>query len=93
MNNSDEKMSEEAIARARKGTTKAKRLQCYVNDDLYDWFKELQAEMGLNESQTVKLCLRHVRVEHGMQERGRARALESHTIDPDKIAVLSGGHG
>lgn len=75
------------IARARKGTTKAKRLQAYVNDDLYEWFKELQEHYGLNESQTVKMCLRHVKVEHDMQKRGGQSMRE---INIDKLSALSG---
>lgn len=84
-------MTDEEIARARKGKTKARRLQAYVNDELYEWFKELQAAHGLNESQTVKLCLRHVKNEHRMQERGQRRALESHEVDVGKLAALRGG--
>lgn len=83
----NEEPKEVWIARARKGTTKAKRLQAYVNDDLYKWFKELQEELGLNESQTVKMCLRHVKIEHSMQSRGEKWARE---INMDKLAALSG---
>ncbi|MFA7161841.1 MAG: hypothetical protein WC083_04645 [Candidatus Methanomethylophilaceae archaeon] len=83
-------MTDEEIARARKGKTKARRLQCYVNDKLYDWFSEFREAHGLNESQAVKLCLRHVMVEHRMQDRGKRHALKSHEIDIDKIAALRG---
>lgn len=81
-------MTEEEIARARKGKTKARRLQCYVNDELYAWFKKLQEKHGLNESQTVKMCLRHVKVEHDMQDRGIRRSRE---INIDKLTALRGG--
>jgi hypothetical protein len=78
------------LARARQGTTKAHRLQTYVNDDLYKWMLEFRELHGLNESKAVAACIRHVKNEYDMQRRGFKSIAEKNALDVDKIVSLRG---
>lgn len=88
----EEKELEEWIVRARNGKTISRRVQCYLNDSDYEWFLNFRNERGLKESPALRLCLRHIMVEHGMKERGRNSSVAKHEVDVDSLLNLRGTH-
>jgi hypothetical protein len=47
-----------------------------------------------NKSAAVRLCIRHVRIEHGMKDRGYKSTVAKHEVDIENLLGLRGvGYG
>lgn len=81
------------------GNTKARKFQTYLNEREAKWLIEFAKKHGLNHSQAIKLCLRHVRIEQQMKESGRRavgefnRATDTSPIAVERLVELRGCHG
>lgn len=70
-------------------------MQCYLQPDEYEWFQNFMHDNGFkNESAAVRLCIRHVKIEHGMKERGYNSTVAKHEVEVENLLGLRGtNHG